>query len=217
MSNIERIDYHPGRSAALAAPADSTTGRHRSADTDTSDEALLGLVARGDKAAMRALFGRLNVRVFRFLVRLVHNDALAEELLNDVFIAVWRHAGQFRGRSRVSTWILAIARQKALSVLARRTEEELDEVALRSIEDPTDDPEAALWKAERNKLMRDCLEQLSPAHREVVDLVYYHERTTGEVAQILAIPQGTVKTRMFHARKRLGELLAARGIERVSA
>ena len=75
--------------------------------------------------------------------------------------------------------------------------------------------EAMLMKIERNKLMRDCLEQLSPAHREVVDLVYYDERTTGEVAQILAIPQGTVKTRMFHARKRLGELLAARGVERV--
>src|SRR5579862_9011478 len=214
MSKAEQIDCRPGRSAAPAAPADPTTGRHRSADADGSDEALLDLVARGDKAGMRALFGRLNVRVFRFLVRLVHNHAVAEELLNDVFIAVWRHAGQFRGRSRVSTWILAIARQKALSVLGRRTGEELDEVALRSIEDPADDPEAALWKAERNKLMRDCLEQLSLAHREVVDLVYYHERTTEEVAQILAIPQGTVKTRMFHARKRLGELLAAHGIER---
>jgi len=278
MSNIERIDRRPGRSAALAAaavfsqrsarfpesktvelgsdrsearqptpvpaelpgyPAERTfgpgtppparrsqrlrwlvdrpiTGRYRPADGDGSDEALLGLVARGDKPAMRALFGRFNVRVFRFLVRLVKNDALAEELLNDVFIAVWRHAGQFRARSRVSTWLLAIARQKALSVLGRRTEEELDEVALRSIEDPADDPEAALGKAERSKLMRDCLEQLSRAHREVVDLVYYHERTTEEVADILAVPRGTVKTRMFYARKRLGELLAVRGIERVS-
>jgi RNA polymerase sigma-70 factor (ECF subfamily) len=278
MSNIERIDRRPGRSAALAAaavfsqrsarfpesktvelgsnrsearqptpapaelpgyPAERTfgagtpppagrsqrlrwlvdrpiTGRYRPADGDGSDEALLGLVARGDKPAMRALFGRFNVRVFRFLVRLVKNDALAEELLNDVFIAVWRHAGQFRARSRVSTWLLAIARQKALSVLGRRTEEELDEVALRSIKDPADDPEAALRKVERNKLMRDCLEQLSPAHREVVDLVYYHERTTEEVADILAIPRATVKTRMFYARKRLGELLAVHGIERVS-
>jgi RNA polymerase sigma-70 factor, ECF subfamily len=181
-----------------------------------SDEALLGSVARGDKPAMRALFGRFHVRVFRFLVRLVKNDALAEELLNDVFIAVWRHAGQFKARSRVSTWLLAIARQKALSGLGRPTEKELDEVALRSIEDPADDPEVALGKVERNKLMRDCLEQLSPAHREVIDLVYYHERTTEEVADILAIPRATVKTRMFYARKRLGELLAVRGIERVS-
>jgi RNA polymerase sigma-70 factor (ECF subfamily) len=214
MSNIERIDSRPCRSVALAAPADPTTGRDRPANGDTPDEALLGLVARGDKAAMRALFGRFNVRVFRFLVRLVHNHALAEELLNDAFIAVWRHAGQFRARSRVSTWLLAIARQKALSALGRRTHAELDEVALRSIEDPADDPEATLMKIERNKLMRDCLEQLSPAHREVVDLVYYHERTTEEVAQILAIPRGTVKTRIFYARKQLGELLAARGIER---
>jgi RNA polymerase sigma-70 factor (ECF subfamily) len=190
--------------------------RYRPADEDSADEGLLGLVARGDKAAMRALFGRFNVRVFRFLVRLVNNDALAEELLNEVFIAVWRHAGQFRGRSRVSTWLLAIARQKALSVLTRRTEEELDEIALRSIEDPADNPEASLRKVERNRLLRGCLEQLSPAHREVIDFVYYHERTIEEVAEILAIPNSTVKTRMFYARKRLGELVAARGIERAS-
>jgi RNA polymerase sigma-70 factor, ECF subfamily len=218
MFNIEQTDRRPGRSAALATSMNSrpTTSHCRPADTDSSDEALLGLVAGGNKGAMRALFGRFNVRVFRFLVRLVHNDAVAEELLNDVFIAVWRHAGQFRARSRVSTWLLAIARQKALSVLRRRTVEELDEAVLRSVEDTADDPEAALGKVERNKLMRDCLEQLSPAHREVVDLVYYHERTTEEVAQILAIPRSTVKTRMFYARKRLSELLAARGIERVS-
>jgi RNA polymerase sigma-70 factor (ECF subfamily) len=214
MSNLERIDRRPGRSTALAVPADPTTSH--AAEGDSSDEALLGLVARGDKAAMRALFGRFNVRVFRFLVRFVHNKAVAEELVNDVFIAVWRHAGQFRGRSRVLTWLVAIARQKALSVLGRRTREELDEALLRSIEDPADDPEAALGKVEGNRLMRDCLEQLSPAHREVIDLVYYHERTTEEVAQILAIPRSTVKTRMFYARKRLGELLAARGIERDS-
>jgi RNA polymerase sigma-70 factor (ECF subfamily) len=166
---------------------------------------------------MRELFGRLHVRVFRFLARLVKNDAVAEELLNDVFIAVWRHAGQFRGRSRVSTWVLAIARQKALSVLGRPTEEELDETALLSIEDPADDPETSLAKVERSKLMRDCLEQLSPAHREIIDLVYYHERTVDEVANICVIPKNTVKTRMFYARKRLRELLAAHGIERISA
>jgi len=188
----------------------------KSANAQVSDEQLLRRVAQGNRNAIELLFRRLNVRVFRFLVRLVKNDALAEEALNEVFIAVWRHAGQFRGRSRVSTWLLAIARQKALSILGRRTEEELDEMALRSIEDPADDPEAALRTIERNKLMRDCLEQLSPAHREVIDFVYYNERAIEEVAEILAIPKNTVKTRMFYARKRLGELLAAHGIERVS-
>jgi RNA polymerase sigma-70 factor (ECF subfamily) len=188
----------------------------KSANGQISDEQLLHRIAQGDRNAIELLFRRLNVRVFRFLVRLVKNDALAEEALNEVFIAVWRHAGQFRGRSRVSTWLLAIARQKALSILGRRTEEELDEMALRSIEDPADDPEAALGTIERNKLVRDCLEQLSPAHRQVIDFVYYSERAIGEVAEILAIPKNTVKTRMFYARKRLGGLLAAHGIERVS-
>jgi RNA polymerase sigma-70 factor, ECF subfamily len=181
-------------------------------DDDSSDETLLGLIARGDQAAMRSLFRRFNVRVFRFLVRFVKNDALAEELLNEVFISVWRHAGSFRGRSRVSTWLLAIARQKALSLLRRPAEAELDEMALQSIEDPTDGPEVSLMKVERSKLMRNCLEHLSPVHREVIDLVYYHQRAIEDVAEILAIPENTVKTRMFYARKRLGELLATCGI-----
>ena len=108
MSNIARIDR--------------ITGRYRPADGDSSDEALLALVARGDKPAMRALFGRFNVRVFRFLVRLVKNDALAEELLNDVFIAVWRHAGQFRARSRfrLGSWRSPAKRRSQSSVDAPR-------------------------------------------------------------------------------------------------
>jgi len=82
------------------------------------------------------------------------------------------------------------------------------------IEDPSDDAQTALEKTERAEILRDCLKQLSPAHREIVDLVYYHERSIDDVAAIIGVPQNTVKTRMFYARKRIGELLAARGFER---
>ena len=71
-----------------------------------------------------------------------------------------------------------------------------------------------MQKQERNEILRNCLEQLSPAHREIIDLVYYHEKSIEEVAEIIAVPMNTVKTRMFYARKRIGELMAARGIER---
>jgi RNA polymerase sigma-70 factor (ECF subfamily) len=154
------------------------------------------------------------VRVFRFLTRFVDNEATAEDLVSEVFIEVWRNAGQFEARSQVSTWLLAIARHKALSALRRRSADELDDDVIEFIEDPSDSPEVTLQKTERSEILHDCLKQLSPAHREIIDLVYYHERTIDDVAEIIGVPANTVKTRMFYARKRIGELLAARGLER---
>jgi RNA polymerase sigma-70 factor (ECF subfamily) len=198
-------------SDAIAAVAAS---RRRLADKDASDALLVGQIGQGDKHAMQVLFGRHNVKVFRFLMRFVDNEATAEDLVSEVFIEVWRNAAQFEARSQVSTWLLAIARNKALSALRRRSTDELDEEVLEFVEDPNDNPEVALQKVERSELLRDCLKQLSPAHREIIDLVYYHERTIEDVAEIIGVPQNTVKTRMFYARKRIGELLAARGLER---
>jgi RNA polymerase sigma-70 factor (ECF subfamily) len=180
----------------------------------TSDEVLIGRIAGGDRLAMQVLFARHHVRVFRFVVRLVRNESTAEDLISDVFLDVWRQAGRFEGRSAVSTWLLSIARFKALSALRRRTDEELDEETAGAIEDPSDDPEIALEKKDKSALIRKCLAGLSADHREIVDLVYYHEKSVEEVAEIVGIPENTVKTRMFYARKKLAELLKAEGIER---
>jgi RNA polymerase sigma-70 factor (ECF subfamily) len=109
---------------------------------------------------------------------------------------------------------LAIARFKALSALRRRPDEELDDETAAGIEDPSDSPEAALEKKDKSALIRKCLTGLSAEHREIIDLVYYHEKSVEEVALIVGIPANTVKTRMFYARKRLAELLKAEGIER---
>jgi len=154
------------------------------------------------------------VRVFRFVVRLVRDEGMAEDLISEVFLDVWRQAGRFEGRSAVSTWMLAIARFKALSALRRRPDEELDEETASAIEDPTDDPGTTLEKKDKGAMIRKCLVGLSADHREIIDLVYYHEKSVEEVAQIVGIPENTVKTRMFYARKRLAELLKAAGIER---
>jgi len=180
----------------------------------TTDETLLGLIAAQDKDAMRLLFARHNVRIFRFVRRLVGNEATAEELVTEVFLDVWRNAGRFEGRAQVATWILGIARYKALSALRRRTLDEIDDETIEAIEDTADTPEAAFQKTERSAILQDCLKQLSPAHREVVDLVYYHDRSIDEVARIVGIPENTVKTRVFHARKKIAELMAARGLDR---
>jgi RNA polymerase sigma-70 factor (ECF subfamily) len=180
----------------------------------TPDEVLIGRIANGDRLAMQVLFARHHVRVFRFVVRLVRNETTAEDLISEVFLDVWRQAGRFEGRSAVTTWLLSIARFKALSALRRRPDEELDEETAGAIEDPSDDPEVALEKKDKSAIIRKCLTGLSAEHREIIDLVYYHEKSVEEVAEIVGIPENTVKTRMFYARKKLAELLKAAGIER---
>jgi RNA polymerase sigma-70 factor (ECF subfamily) len=180
----------------------------------TSDEVLIGRIASGDRLAMQVLFARHHVRVFRFVLRVVRDESVAEDLISEVFLDVWRQAGRFEGRSAVSTWLLAIARFKALSALRRRPDEALDDEAAQAIEDPSDDPEVAVAKKDRGEVIRKCLEKLSVEHRQIIDLVYYHEKSVEEVAGIVGIPENTVKTRMFYARKKLAELLKAAGIER---
>jgi RNA polymerase sigma-70 factor (ECF subfamily) len=176
-----------------------------------SDESLISQIASGDKHAIRVLIARHNTRVFRFLLRIVRNEATAEDLLNDVFVDVWRHATRFEARCRPTTWILAIARNKALCSLRRRSSDELDDQM--DIEDPADNPETIAQKASRSAILQECLRQLSVSHREVVDLVYYHEQSIDEAAQIIGALSNTVKTRLFYARKQLAELMFKRGVE----
>jgi len=180
----------------------------------TPDDALVERIAAGDRLAMQVLFARHHVRVFRFVLRLVRNEASAEDLISEVFLDVWRQAGRFERRSSVSTWILGIARNKALSQLRRRSEAPLDDDTAGMVEDTADTPEVAVQKADKALALRACLGGLSAEHREIIDLVYYHEKSVQEVAEILGIPENTVKTRMFYARKRLSELLKSAGIDR---
>lgn len=182
--------------------------------TIRSDETLIGLIAAQDRNAMRDLFTRHNVRVYRFLLRALGDAAAAEDVLNDVFIDIWRHASQFEARSKVSTWILAIARFKAAALRRRRACDQLDDETVEAIEAPGDDPEIAAQKRSSGAAIRECLKLLSPAHRTILDLIYYHEMSIAEVARIVRVPANTAKTRAYYARKCLAQLLAQRGIDR---
>src|SRR6186713_2678062 len=175
----------------------------------TTDEALIGRIAAGDKLAMQVLFARHHVRVYRFVLRLVGEPSMAEDLISEVFLDVWRQADRFEGRSAVSTWLMSIARFKALSARRRRKDAELDDKIEATIADPSDDPAVTLEKKNQSELLRHALTKLSAEHREIIDLVYYHEQSVDEAAQVLGIPAATVKTRMFYARKKLGEWLKA--------
>jgi RNA polymerase sigma-70 factor, ECF subfamily len=174
----------------------------------TADEALIAAIAAGDERAMRTLYNRHRVRVFRFAIRLVDDAASAEDVVSEAFIEVWRQADRFEGRSSVSTWIMSIARFKALSVRRRRQETELDGKLVETVADQSSSPEQIVLEMDRSAQLRACLTQLSPDHREIIDLVYYHDKTIEEVAEIVGVPKNTVKTRMFYARRRLAQLLA---------
>ena len=175
---------------------------HAAAREISSDEVLIRRIAGGDQLAMQTLFARHRVALYRWLLRLVGDEALAEDLLSDVFLDVWRQAAKFEARSS-STWLLAIARYKTLSARRRRIDAELDEEVSVIIADPADNPELVLQKKNQAELVRHSLARLSPEHGEVIDLVYYHGKSVREVAEIVGLSEATVKTRMFYARRRL--------------
>jgi RNA polymerase sigma-70 factor (ECF subfamily) len=191
-----------------SAGSESTRSSHEASDT-----ALIRAIAAGDKRAMHVLYVRHNVRVFRFILRMIDNRSLAEDVVSEVFLDVWRKAGCFKAKSQVSTWLLAIARNKALSSLRRRSDEQLNDGALDMIEDPAEDPETLVQKKDRSAIVKKCLAHLSAAHREVLDLVYYHEKTVAEISEMIRIPASTVKTRMFYARSRMEQFLRLAGVE----
>jgi RNA polymerase sigma-70 factor, ECF subfamily len=128
----------PG-SASAALPAIAAA-----AGENSSDVILVNRIAAGDKLAMQALFARHRTSIYRWLLHFVSSEALAEDLLSEVFLDVWRQADRFEGRSSVSTWLMSIARFKALSARRRRTDAELDEKIEATVADPADDPEAVL-------------------------------------------------------------------------
>ncbi len=203
MSNVIAINA-AGRQGIITARA-------------TTDEMLLERIAEGDRSAMHTLYARHNVRVYRFVLRMLRDVTATEDLVSQVFLDVWRTASQFEGRSQVSTWLLSIARFKALTALRQRKYEDIDQDEVMEVADSADTPEASLDRSRTSEILRACVAKLSPAHREIVNLVYYHEKSVDEVAGIVGIPASTVKTRMFYARKQLADLLKNAGIDSIAA
>jgi RNA polymerase sigma-70 factor, ECF subfamily len=176
-----------------------------------ADGSLVRAIAGGDHAAMRVLFLRHRGQVFRFIVRMVRDHALADDLTSDVFLGVWKHAHRFEGRARATTWLCAIARHKALTALQERRFAWQDDDQMHNVADPAPGPEENLAADDRMAALRRCIAALSPQHRQIIDRVYYRDQSINEIAEALGIGPATVKTRMFYARKRLAALMAATG------
>jgi len=183
-------------------------------DRLTADDQLIARVAEADSVALETLYMRHQNRIFGFIARIVRNEAVAEELTNEVFVDVWKHARGYEGRSAATTWLLSIAHNRAVSALRKRREEPWDDDRAAALLDDADDSEVAAQKADKSRLLRRCINALATDYREIVDLVYFHELSVSEASAVLSIPEGTVKTRLFNARKRLSELLKDAGVDR---
>jgi len=187
-----------------------------SRESHETDEALLAKVARRDQAAFEKLFLKYQKRLFRYLFGAVRAEATVEELVCETMTEVWRNARTFQGRSRVSTWIFGIASNKAKTVMRRPQLVEADPGAVLRLEDPNPGPADEIARQELAGQVRAALEHLTPEHRQVVELTFMHGFSYQEIATIAGCPVNTVKTRMFHAKRRLREALGGIFSGRVS-
>ena len=182
-----------------------------------ADQALIERVAGGDRAAFEVLYSRYYRKVFGFALRVTRSVDLVEEIVSDTLLTVWRSAGRFDGRSRLSTWIFGIAYRKAIqSVSRRRPSEPLPE----SRSAPFDTSESPFEACERHQtpaLLERALRDLPVEQRAVVELTFFHGLSYVEIAGVIGCPVNPVKTRMFHARRKLREALPRLGLGRPAA
>ena len=170
-----------------------------------SDHHLLAQIARGDQAAFEELYERFELPIYNYLLRLVCEQAAAEDLLQEVFMAVWNGAGGFRGQAQVRTWIFHIAHNQAVSWLRshRNNVAYDDSTGLYA----QDDPEREAIENWRNDHLRRAVSRLNPSLRAVVELAFFNELSYTEIAAVVSCPVGTVKSRMSSARRCLGEMM----------
>ena len=167
-----------------------------------TDARLIARIVSGDRKAFETLYRLYHPRLSHFLIRMVRRPAVVEEVLNDTMLIVWNRADTYNGRSKVSTWIFAIAYRRALKAL-RRLDEPMEDTFAERRESGEPGPEQQLGQTQVRAVLSDALLQLSADHRTVVDLAYFHEMGYREIAEIMDCPVDTIKTRMYHARRNL--------------
>jgi RNA polymerase sigma-70 factor (ECF subfamily) len=179
-----------------------------------SDEELLQRIADGDPVAYTVLYQRYHPRLCRFLASWLNDQRKTEDLVQEVLLEVWKKAATYRGLSQASTWILGIARFKALT--AQRSQVEIllpnAEATWGNGEDPGESPEEVLLQEEQNRRLQAALQELSPLHQEVLQLAYGAGCSGKEIAVMVGCPLPTVRTRIFNAKHQLKQLLIAQGV-----
>lgn len=193
--------WSPIRNKREAAPPQG-----RGASSEAVELVLLAGVRQGRRADFDALYRVYHPRLWRFLTHLMRQPEAIEEALNDTMLVVWQRADSFDGRSKLSTWIFGIAYRKGLKALSRQ-DLPVDESELPETADSGPGPEQLFNRMQLRGRLREAMAELSPEHRAVVELCYFHDMAYGEIAEVVGCPPETVKTRMFYARRRLRLLL----------
>ncbi len=194
----------------LMDPIASDRSEARPAVSGDEEAALLARVAAGDIQAFELLYRGYYRRLTRFLERLTRHPHIVDDVLDETMMVVWRKAATFNGTSRASTWIFAIAYNKAMKALRRRGDS-MQTLLEDETEGASDGPETELIKLQSSLGVRRLIARLSPEQRAVVELTYYYGYAYKEIAEIVGCPVDTVKTRMFHARRKLRAMLMALG------
>lgn len=171
------------------------------------DLTLIRRIGAGDLAAFEQLYHRFHPRLTRFLLNVTHRPTIVEEVLNDTMVVIWEKAGAYRGESRLATWIFAIAYRKALKALQRQ-DLPFEAVAAAAEEGYEPAPDRAIGQSQSRERLIEAMAMLTADHRAVIDLTYFHGLHYRDIAEVMACPVDTVKTRMFHARRRLRALMA---------
>lgn len=175
---------------------------------EETDEQLLQRIAVGEQAALRMFYERFHGAVYQFALRTLNNAADAADVLNVVMLEVWQKAGSFAGQSQVRTWLFSITRNKSVDLLRRkRPSEPFDEAVLEADAEDFCEHFAGLQIKQQGAQVRQCLDKLKDSHRQVVYLTFFEDMAYPDIAEVMSIPLGTVKTRMLHAKQQLLQCL----------
>ncbi len=178
--------------------------------TETNVDADLPLIQRiagGDREALTEFYRRHSQEILQYLRHFTSDRGLAEEMMQDTFLAVWKNASSYRGEARARAWLFGIARRRACKRLPRPLPPHADPVELETVPAPDPEPEAALLAGIAREEISRALERLAPIHREVLLLTFAHALSYAETADILGVPLGTVKSRLSNAKRSLRGLL----------
>ncbi|NKB80964.1 MAG: sigma-70 family RNA polymerase sigma factor [Nitrospirales bacterium] len=181
------------------------------------DSELIERVKVREEQAFEVLYWRYAHRVYRYILTIIRDHSMAEEVLEEVMVVVWKGANQFKGLAKVSSWIFAIARHKAFDDMRRRYGAHSQTVEIESVENLLIDQHAGPEELAEQKtlaaLVNRAMTNLAWKHREIIHLTYFEKLSCKEISELLDIPVGTVKSRLYHARKELKEQLKALGID----
>jgi RNA polymerase sigma-70 factor (ECF subfamily) len=176
-----------------------------------SDEALVALVARGDESALGELYDRVGRIAYGLAMRVLRDEGLAEDAVQEGFLTVWRNAAAFRAeRAQASTWILTLVHRRAVDIVRRedrRRAAPLPDSAAAELKDPRAETDEAAWLRFERERVQAALGQLPDTQREALELAYYGGFSQSELAERLGVPLGTIKSRMHAGLSRLRDLL----------